>query len=628
MPPKTILQKIKAGTSAASSRMKLVTREDLRNIRDKYNIDKAERRHPDDFTSVELWVKEMEEKDLNTGNELMSPENEPSKAGSDSPLLYYRKEGDPSSSEGNFELALMTFPQRELLCKLGIEKLCIDSTHGTNRYKFQLTTLLTISEDGCGIPCAYLISKRVNTETMVRFFEAIKGKVGVIECKAFMSDDAPVYGNTWEQMMGPLKNRWLCIWHVMRSWNAHLNMISSIKYRNVTRETLHALINADETEIDKKVKEFLNLPSKLHTQNNLASKDLEDLESFTKYFEKTYAKRVLQWAYCYRKQVGLTTNNHIESMHKTLKYSYFGGQVNVRLDKLIYVLFTLTADKLFNRAVALIKGKVDHRKSAIFKKHKAGIDIQTSDIDRVGDGVWQVKSQSIVNFHHIVKKTGRTCTGCELHCKHCEACHNIYTCTCLDHVTYVHMCKHIHAVALMVLQSSKLPSHETSCSSVSFDNGSQSFCVIDDPSCLMASAQGIMQSTKQCLKEEKTEKRIEKFKVQAEAAFQQILKNLPETSCEKMDSIEHDLTKLVKKHKLADVREPAGKLRLVPANKNLQKQRRYAAPKKSKSKMALGHRPTMLEQEAIKRDLLGGEMNSKTLFIHTGNDHHYCRPAK
>ncbi|KAH7974224.1 hypothetical protein HPB49_012268 [Dermacentor silvarum] len=74
-------------------------------------------------------------------------------------------------------------------------------------------------------------------------------------------------------------------------------------------------------------------------------------------------------------------------MHKTLKYSYFGGQVNVRLDKLIYVLFTLTADKLFNRAVALIKGKVDHRKSAIFKKHKAGVDIQTSDIDRVGDGV-------------------------------------------------------------------------------------------------------------------------------------------------------------------------------------------------------------------------------------------------
>ncbi|XP_072142333.1 uncharacterized protein [Dermacentor andersoni] len=396
VPPKTILQEIKAGTSAASSRMKLVTREDLRNIRDKYNIDKAERRHPDDFMRVELWVKEVEEeKNLNTGNELMSPENEPSKAGSDSPLLYYRKEGDPSSSEGNFELALMTFPQRGLLCKLGIEKLCIDSTHGTNRYKFQLTTLLTISEDGSGIPCAYLISKSVNTETMVKFFEAIKEKVGVIECKAFMSDNAPVYDNTWEQVMGPLKNRWLCIWHVMRNWNAHLNMISSIKYRSFTRETLHALINAHETEIDEKVKEFLNLPSKLHTQNNLASKDLEGLESFTKYFEKAYANRVLQWAYCYRKQVGLTTNNHIESMHKTLKYSYFGGQVNVRLDKLICALFTLTADKLFNgavalikgkvdlnRAVALIKGKVDHRKSAIFKKHKAGVGIQTSDIDR------------------------------------------------------------------------------------------------------------------------------------------------------------------------------------------------------------------------------------------------------
>ncbi|XP_070385095.1 uncharacterized protein [Dermacentor albipictus] len=144
-------------------------------------------------------------------------------AGSESPVLYYRKEGDPSRSEGNFELALMTSPLGDLLCKLGIEKLCINSTHGTNRYKFQLTTLLTTSEDGSGIPCAYLISERVNTETMVRFFEATKEKVGVIECKAFMSDAAPVYA----------------------------------------------------------------------TQG--------------------------KWAYCYRKQVGLTTNNHIESTHKILK---------------------------------------------------------------------------------------------------------------------------------------------------------------------------------------------------------------------------------------------------------------------------------------------------------------------
>lgn len=89
-------------------------------------------------------------------------------------MLYFKKQDQLSSYEDDFELALMTLPQQQLLQKLGSEKLCIDSTHGTNIYKFFLTTLLTVTEDGSGMPCAYLISKRVDTETLVRFFEAIK----------------------------------------------------------------------------------------------------------------------------------------------------------------------------------------------------------------------------------------------------------------------------------------------------------------------------------------------------------------------------------------------------------------------------------------------------------------------
>lgn len=119
---------------------------------------KKEQRDSNDFRSVEFWVTEMEAE------------------GDNSPLLYFKKQDQLSSYEDDFELALMTLPQQQLLQKLGSEKLCIDSTHGTNIYKFFLTTLLIVTEDGSGMPCAYLISKRVETETLVRFFEAIKKK--------------------------------------------------------------------------------------------------------------------------------------------------------------------------------------------------------------------------------------------------------------------------------------------------------------------------------------------------------------------------------------------------------------------------------------------------------------------
>lgn len=46
--------------------------------------------------------------------------------GKHSPLLCYKKVGDPTNNGGNFELALMTFRQMELLRKLGTQKLCID----------------------------------------------------------------------------------------------------------------------------------------------------------------------------------------------------------------------------------------------------------------------------------------------------------------------------------------------------------------------------------------------------------------------------------------------------------------------------------------------------------------------
>ncbi|KAH8034331.1 hypothetical protein HPB51_023335 [Rhipicephalus microplus] len=98
-------------------------------------------------------------------------------------------------------------------------------------------------------------------------------------------------------------------------------------------------------------------------------------------------------------------------MHKSLKYSYFAGKVNQRLDRLLLVLFSFKADKLFSRAIALVKGKGDHRKTALFKKCKAGLEILPLNIVKVRHGQWKVESQSKTGSHYAVERTEVICTG-------------------------------------------------------------------------------------------------------------------------------------------------------------------------------------------------------------------------
>jgi len=49
------------------------------------------------------------------------------------------------------------------------------------------------------------------------FFEKIKVKVGIINSKVFMSDDAPAFYNAWSGVMGNVKHQLLCSWHVNKN---------------------------------------------------------------------------------------------------------------------------------------------------------------------------------------------------------------------------------------------------------------------------------------------------------------------------------------------------------------------------------------------------------------------------
>lgn len=75
-------------------------------------------------------------------------------------------------------------------------------------------------------------------------------------------------------------------------------------------------------------------------------------------------------------------------------------------------------------------------------------------------------------------------------------------------------------------------------------------------SCLMESAQIIIQGTKQHSSEQLRAKKLKSFKVQAEATFQGLLKKLPSVTSEELESMQEDLDKYAAKHKLANPEQP------------------------------------------------------------------------
>lgn len=58
---------------------------------------------------------------------------------------------------------------------------------------------------------AFCLSNRSDEAIFQLFFDKIRYKVGVINCKVFMSDDAPAFYNTWVAVMGSVLNIDYCV---------------------------------------------------------------------------------------------------------------------------------------------------------------------------------------------------------------------------------------------------------------------------------------------------------------------------------------------------------------------------------------------------------------------------------
>ncbi|XP_072384456.1 uncharacterized protein [Diabrotica undecimpunctata] len=284
----------------------------------------------------------------------------------------------------------MTDAQAEIMCKYGSDCVCVDGTHGTNGYGFELNTVLVLDNLRQGFPCAFLISNRSDQEVLTIFFSAIKEKVGLISCKNFMSDLADSFYNAWIQVMTLPEHRLYCTWHLDRAWRNNLYKITTKEKQVLVYKQLRIILQeTDVPTFSIMLKEF-----QCQLEND------PDLHPFLHYFKSYYANKSEFWAYCYRMHTGLNTNMHIERMHRTLKYLYLNGKTVKRLDKAILAIMKFVRDKLFDSLIVL---------------HK----------------VYTVEENEI------------NCK-CEIFCTECGSCIHRYRCSCIDSAIKWNMCKHIH----------------------------------------------------------------------------------------------------------------------------------------------------------------------------------------
>lgn len=164
-----------------------------------------------------------------------------------------------------------------------------------------------------------------------------------------MSDDACMFINAWTEIMGPLKKRLLCAWHVDRAWHDHLNLIKDKDKKSAIYKTLKICLY--ELNRERFVEMF----------NELLQQPQTDKETipFYIYINNYYANRMELWAYAYRTGARINTNMHIENFHSKLKSIY----LEVRVDKCVLALMDYLEDKQFDRLIKLHKGKQTYKSS-------------------------------------------------------------------------------------------------------------------------------------------------------------------------------------------------------------------------------------------------------------------------
>ena len=230
-------------------------------------------------------------------------------------LLYF------NAYEKKVEIAIFTSFGKAMAEKYHM-LVCLDGTHKTNMYDYNLFTLVTQYKHQQGIPIAYLISSDGCEATLIKFLQAFKTYCPVVG--AFMTDCCKAEKTAVETVY-PNSRHILCYWHVLKAWTQKLKQ---------------------ERNFPKDDPFWLKLKGLLHSRGDFEKEYLKIVSiaspEFASYLNVYWYENKEKWAFSFRHNIPMfkfsNTNMLIESFHNILKTHFLKQKVNRRVDRLIFKL--------------------------------------------------------------------------------------------------------------------------------------------------------------------------------------------------------------------------------------------------------------------------------------------------
>lgn len=111
--------------------------------------------------------------------------------------------------------------------------------------------------------------------------------------------------NAWIGVMSVPEKKLVCIYHVTNAWIRHYPEITDEQIKKDFKGYLYDLVHITHPDMFRmKLERFY-----IFLEQN-------QMQRFKAYFDKTYKPIAEQWAACYRIGSPVTTDNHMESLHR------------------------------------------------------------------------------------------------------------------------------------------------------------------------------------------------------------------------------------------------------------------------------------------------------------------------
>ncbi|KAL3681885.1 hypothetical protein R1sor_024841 [Riccia sorocarpa] len=310
------------GTGGRWTRDMQLTSRDIRNIQARMRRE-GQLYHQDDAQALWQWV-----------------ERNPT-----SVLLYQEQS---RKEDKLFFLVVSTPWMLRKLAKYGHQNaICMDATHGTNRYGFQLFTWLVYDTHQNGLPAVWALVERHRAEELTLIQSVIKQKVEGT-CAELLNGDAElsptcfICDDSLEEKASinnvyPTVPIDLCIWHVRSAFNKNLQ-------GKVQHPVHRALMNRDLDP--KEISEaFIRKWASLEP-------------AFIKYYTETWVRKLEQWVVGYRnhRRANQNTTVAVERWHSTLKAHIRSSRMTKTLRKLSWLIVMAFSLKSFK--VRLLLGVI------------------------------------------------------------------------------------------------------------------------------------------------------------------------------------------------------------------------------------------------------------------------------